>query len=270
MLTRCACTFRRTLSAPTNFQLRSRRLRIHVLEKRYRSTSLELHVDSPESTADPQPWERILNTPIDDWRAENVVPGDLQATVKAHQEANLVRRVNPQQNLIRKFKSGLRSGFIQSKASTAGKPYNAEGIRIGAIPPNHKDMMHGIHRPELDALNRWMGDHTCKSHRSDTLSQGKPLERPSPLIEELKKRESDTEKGWTEKPPNMESSCTPAAYKVANPLRLRNQWVRHSGQSGGDPQRPWVKFLDTDTGDAMQRQVKGKSCSHLMLTRDPG
>ena len=240
MLTRCACTFRRTQSGPANFQLQLRQLRIHGIKiKRHQYTTDELPTDSSESTTGSQPWQHTLDAPVHHWRAKNIVLGDLQATIEAHKQANLVRKI--------KLEPKGR------KTSNDGKLYNVDGIGVGDGHATDKNKFHGVHRLELDTLSQWMGNNHVKPDDNVKLFKEGPLKRPSPSTEELEQRESTSEHEWTEQQPIDQSSRRTATYIVDNPQNVVGEWVRHSGQVGGDPQRPWLKLTDTDSGDAIQR-----------------
>ena len=241
MLIRCARTPKQTQYAPANCQSYLRQLRIG--NTRYQHTTNELPTNPSESTADSEPWKQILDTPINHWRAKNVVPGDLHATIEAHKLARIVRKI--------------KSKPRELEFSDTGNLYNVDGIRVGGRPTtSNKDSLHGIRRPELDALKQPIGDPIVYSHNKTENFEEQPLVKPSPSTEELELREYDSDQDWKERPPNDQPLDDVTTYSESYPDRLVGDWVRHSGQIGGDPQRPWLKLTNTDIGDGLQRQVR--------------
>ena len=84
-------------------------------------------------------------------------------------------------------------------------------------------------------------------------------ERPIPSTQQLEEQESTCpELG---KPGEQAKTQHQAAFEdfssgISDPdarTPLRGQWAITKGQVGGEPQRPWLKFIDNYTGDAMQR-----------------
>ena len=248
MLTRCARTVRRTQHVPAYALLQLRQLHLDDTTTRNSSyTSDQVLNDSSEAFPDPQPWEKNRHTPLPGARGSSIFIDDLQATVEAQQshsttpvDKSTPRGIFP---LIRKIR--YRSDINEDGRRIGGTTQpGAISLDMPTSKVYHKD----------PRARKWVDDQSVQID-SDFLLKDRPI--PSTL--ELDRRELESlgpekpkEQAAKQRETTSDNLSTPTSNQIASSPR-RGQWAVPNGHPESEPHRPWLKFTDSDTGDAMER-----------------